>query len=301
LTDEQEQPTQPETQTQVPRGYRGTYRIIKIQPSAVSIEDLRRLYTRLSEKTSEALEAYLNTINPQPGQDPQQLDKLKNEARNIGGLTVIIIGANGEQIVDTHIDALSEDDLPDKITSIAFDSASALKGFNVTLPNSFRLNLDFTEPPGFHAYNPWDQPTPNNSNLEVSGPNTTWVSGVYETVVSFFRERKRNRAWLHSQVTFNILNWLFAFPATLWITYRIDNIFQTQLQNVHVTLRGALYVYIVLVSLLAFRVIVAGFRWIFPVVELQGARSKKVRALLGTILGSLLLALLYDILKAIIK
>jgi len=301
LTDQQEQQTQQKSQSQVPHGYRGTYRILKIQPCAVSIDDLRKLYTRLSEKTSEALEAYLGTINPQPGQDLQELDKLKDEARNIGGLTIIIIGANGEQIVDTRIDALSSDDLPDKITSITFDSAYALKAFNVTLPNSFRLNLDFTEPPGFHAYNPWDQPTPNNSNLEVSGPNTTWVSGVHETVLSFFNERKRNRAWLHSQVTFNVLNWLFAFPASLWITYRIDNIFQSQLQNVHVTLRGALYVYLVLISLLAFRVIMAGFRWIFPVIELQGARSRKVRAVLGTGLGSLLLALLYDILKAIMK
>lgn len=301
MTDQQELQVHQEAQPQVSRGYRGTYRVLKIEPCAVSVDDLRRLYTRLSEKTSEALEAYLRSINPQPGQDPQQLDNLKNEARNIGGLTIIVIGANGEQIVDTRIEALSQDDLPDKITSITFDSASALKGFNVSLPNSFRLNLDFTEPPGFHAYNPWDQPTPNNSNLEVSGPNTTWVSGVHETVLSFIKERKRNRAWLHSQVTFNVLNWLVAFPASLWITYRIDNIFQAQLQNVHVTLRGALYVYLVLVSLLAFRVIVAGFRWIFPVVELQGARSKKVRAILGAILGSLLLALLYDILKAIIK
>lgn len=300
LTEEQEQQTQPESKSAIARGYRGTYRIIKIQPSAVSIDDLRRLYIRLSEKTSEALKAYLDSITPQPGQDPKQLENLKREARDIGGLTIIIIGANGEQIVDTHIDALSQYDLPDKITSITFDSASALKGCNVTLPNSFRLNLDFTEPPGFHAYNPWDQPTPNNSSLEVLGPNTTWVAGVHETVVSFFNERKRNRAWLHSQVTFNILNWLFAFPAALWITYRIDNIFHAQLQSVHVTLRGALYVYLVLISLLLFRVIVAGFRWIFPVVELQGARSKKVRTALGVILSSLLLAVFYDILKAIV-
>jgi hypothetical protein len=215
--------------------------------------------------------------------------------------TIIVIGANGEQIVDTRVEALAQDNLPDKIISITFDSASALKGFNVSLPNSFRLNLDFTEPPGFHAYNPWDQPTPNNSNLEVTGPNTTWVSGVHETVSAFFSERKRNRAWLHSRVTFNVLNWLFAFPASLWITYRIDNVFYIQLENVHVTLRGALYVYVVLISLLAFRVIMAGFRWIFPVVELHGARSKKIRTVLGAILSSLLLALLYDILKAIIK
>jgi hypothetical protein len=302
LTDQQELQTQQGVQPPVQHGYRGTYRILKIEPSAISVDDLRRLYTRLSEKTLEALGAHLGSINPQPGQDLQQLEKLKNEARSIGGLTIIISGANGEQIVDTRIEALSNDDLPDNITSITFDSSSALKNFNVTLPNSFRLNLDFTEPPGFHAYNPWDQATPNNSNLEVSGPNTTWVSGVQETVLSFFneRKRKRNRAWLHSQVTFNVINWLLAFPASLWITFRVDNIFQAQLQNVHVTLRGALYVYLVLISLLAFRVSVAGFRWIFPVMELQGARSKKVRTVLGAILGGLLLALLYDILKAII-
>lgn len=301
MTEEQEIKAQPEPQQRVPHGYRGKYRFVKIQPSVVSIDELRQLYKRLEGKTLEVVEAYLDSIKPQPGEDPQKLGHLKDEARNIGGLTVIIIGANGDQIVDTRIDVLSQDNLPDKIASITFDSASALKGININLLNSFRLNLDFTEPPGFHSYNPWDQPTPNNSTLEVSGPNTSWVSGVQETVVSFFGERKRNRAWLHSQVTFNVLNWLFAFPAALWITYRADNMFQSQLQNIHVTLRGALYVYIVLVSLLAFRVIVAGFRWIFPVVELQGARSKKVRTVLGAVLSSLLLALLYDIFKTIIN
>lgn len=54
-------------------------------------------------------------------------------------------------------------------------------------------------------------------------------------------------------------------------------------------------------SLLVFRGIMAGFRWTFPVVELQGARSKKVRTALVTVLSSLLLALLYDILKALLK
>lgn len=67
----------------------------------------------------------------------------------------------------------------------------------------------------------------------------------------------------------------------------------------HGTLRGAIYVYIVLLGLLIFRLIIAGFRWIFPLVELEGTRSKKARGVLGTILSALLLALLYDILKTL--
>lgn len=280
-------------------GYRGLCRTAVVPPCAVSIQDLRKLYTQLSGMTSEALDNYLNSINPQPGQDAAQLDALKKEARRIGGLTVIVIGAKGEQVVETSVEALSDENLPDKIMSITFDSASTLQRFNVSLLNRFRLNLDFKEPLGFHAYNPWNQPTLNNSSLEVIGPNTTWVTGVYETVLSFFRERKRKRGWLHSQNTFNILNWGLGFPGALWLTYRLDSFFQTTLQDLHVVLRGALYVYLVLLGLLAFRAVIAGFRWILPVVELEGSRSKKVRGVLGFVLSSFLLMLLYDVIKSI--
>ena len=67
----------------------------------------------------------------------------------------------------------------------------------------------------------------------------------------------------------------------------------------HGALRGAVYVYIVILSLLVFRIIISGFRWIFPLVELGGARSKKVRGALATVFVTLLLALLYDVLKTI--
>jgi putative lipoic acid-binding regulatory protein len=300
LTDQTTNALKQEEELQVPQGYRGSYRTLKIHPCAISIDSLRKLYIRLSDKSSEALEEHLRSINL-PEKEKQQINKLKELLRVNGRLTIVIIGDNGEQILDTKIEALSQDDLPDKIASITFDSASGLKGLDVILQNSFKLNFDFTEPPSFHAYNPWNQRTPNNSTLEVSGPNTTWVSGVHETVQSFINERKKNRTWLHNQITFNVLNWLFAFPASLWVTYRVDNVFQSQFQNIHVTLRGAIYVYLVLVSLLAFRVIMAGFRWIFPVVELEGSRSIKMRAAISAVLGSPIVALFYDILKAILN
>lgn len=127
------------------------------------------------------------------------------------------------------------------------------------------------------------------------------MTGVYETILSFFKEKKKKRGWLHSQLTFNIANWMVGFPGSIWITYRLDSIFNEAFQELHVTLRGALYVYLVLLGLLVFRGIILGFRWIFPVVELEGTRSIKVRGVLGFGFGSLLLMLLYDIGKAILK
>lgn len=282
-----------------PFEYRGTHRILKIKPCTITLDDLRKLYTQLDKKTSEALEVYLDTLKSNPNDDPKQLEKLKSEAREIGGLTIIITAKNGEQVVDTNIDALTDNEIPDDIVRIKFDSSAALQGYNVNLINRFALVLDFAETPGFNFYNPWNQRTPNDSNMEVLGADTSWVSGVYETVQTFIDRKKRSVEWLHSAVTFNLLNWIFAFPAALWIAYRIDTSFQDILQNIHVVIRGALYVYLILISLLVFRVLMHITRWIFPVVELHEARSFGVRAFLGVIVVSILGSVIYDILKTI--
>jgi hypothetical protein len=71
-------------------------------------------------------------------------------------------------------------------------------------------------------------------------------------------------------------------------------------QDMHQALLGAVYVYVFLFSLLVFRGIIWGFRWLFPVIELGGSRSKGVRRFLATVLSSLLLALAYDVLRTVI-
>ena len=80
--------------------------------------------------------------------------------------------------------------------------------------------------------------------------------------------------------------------------YRIDSSFSIFLR-IHTALRGALNIYLFLLAFLVFRGIFWGFRWIFPVVELESARSTKVRGVIGVVLSSLLLGLLYDVLRAL--
>lgn len=280
--------------------YRGLSHFTDIPPCAVSIADLRRLYRDLSVKTGEALERHLSPLQCPPDLSQEEFDALKQQARDIGTLTVVVDGAGGERIVSSSAEALDDDKLPETITTITFDSAAAIQTQNVTPLNRFKLKLDFTEPPGFNVYNPWDQPTPNSSQLEVYGPDHTWVTAVHEATLSFFARRKTRRRWLHSATTFNLLNYLLAFPGALWIVYRVDTRFSDALSGIHSSLRGALYIYIFLLALLIFRVMIGGFRWIFPVIELEGARSMKARVLAGTVLSSIVLALLYDVLKAIV-
>jgi hypothetical protein len=214
-------------------------------------------------------------------------------------LTVSVQSPDGEQIVARSIEALSDNALPDRIAFLRFDSSAAFQFMNIALPiHRFYVHLDFTEPPTFASYNPWSQPSPNASQIEVNGSDQTWVTGVYEWIIGFFRARHRRREWLHTQRTFNIAHWIIGFPAALWIVYRLTY-YVPALSKIHPALQGAIYAYIFLVSLLLFRGVIWSFRWLFPVVELAGSRSKVVRGVLSLVLSSILLALLYDVLKMI--
>ena len=92
---------------------------------------------------------------------------------------------------------------------------------------------------------------------------------------------------------------MIGIPGSLWFVYRIDTIFSTFFEKLHGVLQGAIYVYVLLFVLLIFRLIIGGFRWIFPLIELEGSRSKKIRGILATVQSALLLALIYDVLKNI--
>jgi hypothetical protein len=73
----------------------------------------------------------------------------------------------------------------------------------------------------------------------VIGSDQTWVTGVYELIIGFFRERRRRRGWFHTQRSFNAAHWLIGFPAALWIVYRL-NYYVPALDRIHPALLGAI-------------------------------------------------------------
>jgi hypothetical protein len=276
--------------------YRGLQRVSRVPASVVSLRDLRRLYDELDQKTAEALELHLSSIEQPPDMTDGEFEEVLEDVRGRSGLTVIVAGAHGEQVVSSSRSPLEDESVPEVVTGISFQSAFAVQQHNITPLNRFTLNLDFTEPPSFVSYNPWSQPTPNSSTLEVVGDDHTWVTAVFESARDFFRRRGRQREWIHSEITFNVLNWVVGFPASFWVVYRLDSSLGAALSSLHTALRGALYIYVFLLALMSFRAMVWGLRWIFPLIELEGRRSGRVRGLIGSALASLVLALLYDVL-----
>lgn len=278
--------------------FRSLKRYAAIEACAVSLDDLRRLYVDLDRKTQEAVETHIRPLQRPPGTSEEEWEYLKQHARSIGHLTILVEGGNGERIVANSLEAFRSEALPHSIVSVSLDSAAALGTENVQLANRFNLKLDFREPPGYFSYNPWDQPTPNESYLEVVGPDDTWVTAVYESTMDFFRRKRRHRGWLHSAATFNLLHWVLGFPAALWVVFRFSELLEQE--ALHTALKGATYVYLFLFALMVFRLLIGLLRWVFPVIELEGSRSTKARGVLTVIVSSLLAALLYDVLKTLL-
>jgi len=273
----------------------------------VSLNDLAKLFRELEEKTQESVDIQMSGWSKQPNQTDEQFAAIKADARRAAKLMVVMIGAKGEQIVDYSADALTAADVPDTIQTVTFDSSAAYTyrfGAAHQLLNRFKLVLDFSEPPLKGGYNAWQQSTPSNTAFELIGPNKTWVTAVRATVTSFFEERRRRRKWLHNNITFAALNWLIGFPIAIWLLVRFNSSMDAWLGDLHSAIKGTIYVYIFLAFALVFRVIIHGLRWAFPIAELEGARSLRVRALIlagpGALLIFLLYSGLYDAVKAML-
>lgn len=282
-----------------PNEYRGLYRVSNLPSSFISLADLKKLYRDLNIKKHEAFDKQFAELEKPSGQSEKQFDEMKKRLKEERDLTVMVYGSKGEQIVVNSINGLEESGLPESITAVTLESSFTSSYPNFKFLNRFTLRMDFAGGAGTYGVDPSVAPTPNNSTIEVIGPDATWVTAVYEDCLGFFRSRKRHREWLHGPLAFNLLSWVISFPTAFWLIYRIDSVFSQRVQNLSTILRVAICVYIAIISLTVFRIAVFGVRWMFPLVELEGARSKKVRGFLGTVISFLLLALLYDVLKTL--
>ena len=284
-----------------PQVYRGLRRETPLPCCILTRDDLRTLYVRLGEKVREGLEPQLAELERPDGFDPNEWEELKGQARDAAQLTAMVFGAAGEQVYATEEDGLLDRNLPDRITSVIFDSATALKSnVNVDARNRFKLTIDFSNPPGFNRYDPTSQPTLNGSVLEVTGPDETWVSGVHELVMQFFKGRETARRLIHSGNIFFAVQCLVVIPGSIWLSYRMVEVLPDALTHAHPVLTTTLYLYGFLLAFITFRLVKLGVRRAWPYVELEGDSKVLGRFFIATATTGLIVAFVYDLLKELV-
>jgi hypothetical protein len=257
-------------------------------------DDLRRIYRLLEPKASEAADRQVAALTLQTGQTQAQFGELKSAVRGSLALVVRLQTETG-WINGTTIDLLNDDQLPDAIVKIEFDSAFLYRSrFNNLVPNnSFNVTLDLARPGVLDLCSP---PPQNSSNASILGLDATWANAVYDEVASFFRQRGSKRWWLHFVRSYDALVIPIGFPLSFDIVYHLDRLIRHAVVLPEV-LSVALDVYIVLVSLLLFRITFNYARWAFPKLELDAPRQHvavghrvAISALAVIILGALIKA-----------
>ena len=215
------------------------------------------------------------------------------------GLTVRIQGAGGEWRITDSIAAISEDSLPTVMTNALYECGPLYRArFNLFPQNQFSIGIDFRRVQLGDLSNLALGTGLGASIVSVSGVNLTWVNAVDHELRTFFAERANRRGWLHSRFTYDLALFFVGIPICLDTVYVIDRRLTT-LVSFPPAVFVALYVYLVLVGLLAFRVLFNYAKWVFP--KIEGPRQRSGGAALHkAILASLGLALLMRVVTTIL-
>lgn len=279
-----------------PRLVRGAVRQSQVPSCLLTPRDLRDLYNLLSRKAAEAADLQAATLTLQKGQTQQQLDELRTQVRDNLSLVLRVQMAGGHWVNSMTIDPLTDEQFPNRIVRIEFNSFFLYQSTYKLIPdNNFIVILDFNRPSILDMNN---VPAPNLSSMAVSGLNATWTNGLYDELTTFFRQRPTRRGWLHFSQSYTLLVFLVGFPLSFRILAYLAPIIRRR-TTLPDALAVALYVYIVLLVLFLFRITFNYARWIFPAVEIDAPRQHvavahkaAIVALGGMIIAALVAAVL---------
>jgi len=216
---------------------------------------------------------------------------------------VSVHGQRGEFVGGTTASILEPEQLPVRLVRIEFDSAFSFRNQAGVDPlNYFRIALDFRRPRVFDGLFGFPDET-NESEAHVAGADTTWVNGVVTELREFFSDRTTRRDWLHMPQSYGVAA-LFGIPLALYWVYWIDRWPGVAGLGVTEALKVALYVYIALIFMLAYRITFNVARRTFAKLEGPERQTRSIwlqRTPLGVLMSGLLANVIVEIVKLIAR
>lgn len=272
--------------------YRRTH---SVQPSHVSLEDLKRLcldlYALNRTASSNEKNYYERTYEVKENDSVEtktnKNESLERETQSINSQYLVSITVEGDSgeifniIPGDDLDQVfSSLNMPNRVTSIRFDNWSHYKAVVGKMPN-FRIeaNLDFRE------YQIWpfqNSENTNDSSIVVSGLDETWVLGAVEKLRSSSeRSSSLTANVLHRKIKYDFVLWLIGIPGSILLlkmVFESLKLFETW----NIGLQSLIYLTMSLFVLQIFRLLFNYLRWLFPYMELK-EQPKKLQGFQRTI------------------
>ena len=245
---------------------RGTNRTFLLSSCALTSNDLRDLRILLLRMAQDAANRQVASLTRAVGQSQEDFVGLQNYVRGLLELATTVHGADGDWLGGSGTDVLAERPLPVNMSRIEFDSSFYHRNQTRNAPpNSFTVTLDFRRTAVMESFVAAGSYV-NESMVSVSGQDATWVNGVATELRAFFIQRSTERDWLHSPHSYNVAS-IVGFPLSFLWVYRIDRWFSPLTHALPQPLVVAIYVYIVLLFMFAYRLTFNFARRTFPKIE----------------------------------
>ena len=255
--------------------YKSHQRRSTLPSCVVDFEFFKKLFKVLQEATVKAAEIDIAQLKKAPDQTDEQFESLKNYARSLYEVTIMIFGIKGEYITSNSSAIFDGSDLPDRIATIVFDNSIQLNFALKKEPrNKARIEFDFRKQPITNLFPNPSLATQNSSCVNIFGEDETWVAGVHKNISDLLEKHKTKRSWLHKNFIYDISLLFLLFPITFWSLFRIDSLFAISSWNVSRFLIIALYIYIFILILHIYRFVFLKIRETFPSVELVTPQQK---------------------------
>lgn len=190
-----------------------------------------------------------------------------------------ITGESGKELSESIEEVFDSSNFPSKVKTVFINSSVRLRVLHNYYPrNSFELPLDFSKPDPVDFNIEPSQKTPNTSEFEVEGFDSTWVNGLFNEVASFIDERPSFFQIIHRHSLYDVFVWLLGFPFGFWVSFKLSIPVDTFFGSFPSIVVGAAYLYVFLGSLVFLRSLFHYARWVWPAVELKRQHSQSGKA-----------------------
>ena len=287
----------------LPEGWRNHSTKHPIAACRLKRGDLKRLYKLINDKQVEYRDRFLPLLVQQANETAEIFDARRKRVFDSFVTSMTIHASNNELLHGNNDAFLEEENLPDRLMSILFDTGSvptAIIGF--TPPSRIVLFLDFRTQPLLDFSRVPTLPTLNESNYEITADNHSWFAASNATLGAFFKDRRTSVDWLHRANLYDKLLFLIGLPLAIWADYRLSG----HLGNAPTLppiIISAIYIYVFMFALQIFRIFFFYSRWVFPKIELDspsGSSPLRHRLSWLAVCLSVGAAFIYDVIKSIL-
>lgn len=242
----------------------------------LSLNDVRQIANRLKDLVQARGREIVQGLQPPADKTPEQWEEEKQRLlRDAFAILVTISGKNGERLLGEVPEVFSSPNMPTRIDSIYLSNIIPFERQAGVQPDErFTLLFDFSKPPLLDSQNFISAPTPNNSNLDVTGITDNWVGSVVEAVQTITSDRRISRLGLHRGFSYDVGLFVGWLPINIYICYRLSPILSDVVGKASPLLSTLGYAYAFLALSFLFRALYGYTKWAFPTVELEENKKR---------------------------